>query len=257
MTDKQMIYGIDVRECQHYGKCSTNCYVVDEPCSDNPNCYYKQLARAKEENEKLKNQIKNEKQALQIDIDNLNQACLDLNQENDDLLNKLQAKKQECEALQMSENEAVEIIAELTAYKDVNEDFKTAWEELKAENEELKKIINEAKSSKLDLKSFLVGEAIQNEYEQQLDQLKAENEELKKNLNEGCLQHLTLMTEQQVLLKTLTEIKEIVEIEIECKTYEIENDCFNETRCKALNEHIDFTKQILQKISEVTENENS
>ena len=50
--------------------------------------------------------------------------------------------------------------------------------------------------------------------------------------------------------QTLTEIKEIAKIEIECKTYEIENDCFNETRCKALNEHIDFIKQILQKISE-------
>ena len=50
--------------------------------------------------------------------------------------------------------------------------------------------------------------------------------------------------------QTLIEIKEIVEIEIECKTYEIENDCFNETRCKALNEHIDFIKQILQKINE-------
>lgn len=67
----------------------------------------------------------------------------------------------------------------------------------------------------------------------QLDQLKAENDKFK-----NCL----------------TEIKEIVEVEIECKTYEIENDCFNGTRCKALNEHIDFTEQILQKISEV-ENE--
>ena len=57
------------------------------------------------------------------------------------------------------------------------------FKELKAkeqECEELKKIINEAKNSKLDLKSFLVGEAVQNEYEQQLDQLKAENEDLKK-----------------------------------------------------------------------------
>ena len=55
----------------------------------------------------------------------------------------------------------------------------------------------------------------------------------------------------------LNEIKEITEIEIECKTYEIENDCFNETRCKALNEHIDFIKQILQKIGECeAKNEN-
>ena len=51
--------------------------------------------------------------------------------------------------------------------------------------------------------------------------------------------------------QTLTEIKEIAENEIECKTYEIEHDCFNETRCKALNEHINFIKQILQKTTEV------
>ena len=50
--------------------------------------------------------------------------------------------------------------------------------------------------------------------------------------------------------QTIAKIKEITEIEIECKTYEIENDCFNEIRCKALNEHIDFIKQILQKINE-------
>ena len=91
---------------------------------------------------------------------------------------QLKAKEQECEALQMSKNEAGEIIAELQAYKDVNEDFKTAWEELKAENEELKKIINEAKNSNLDLKSFLVSKAVQNEYEQQLDQLKQTLDEI-------------------------------------------------------------------------------
>lgn len=35
-------------------------------------------------------------------------------------------------------NKLQEENAELQAYKDVNEDFKTAWEELKAENERLK-----------------------------------------------------------------------------------------------------------------------
>ena len=107
---------------------------------------------------------------------NLTSYC----QENKDCLyKKYKRKEQECEALQMSENEAGEIIAELQAYKDINEDFKTAWKELKAENDELKKIINEAKNSKLDLKSFLVGEAVQNEYEQQLDQLKQTLAEIK------------------------------------------------------------------------------
>lgn len=57
--------------------------------------YQQECEELKKGNEKLKAQIENEKQALQIYIDNLNQACLDLNQENDDLLNKLQAKEQE------------------------------------------------------------------------------------------------------------------------------------------------------------------
>lgn len=123
MTDKQIIInGIDVSKCEYYGKYSTYYRIDEELCSGNPDCHCKQLARAREENEKwkhqaelgsdttdrltkdierlseenekLKSQIENEKQALQIDIDNLNQACLDLNQENDDLRNKLQAKEQ-------------------------------------------------------------------------------------------------------------------------------------------------------------------
>ena len=53
MTDKH-IEGIDVRECQHYGKCSTYCYAIDEPCSDNPNCYYRQLKRLRQETNDLK-----------------------------------------------------------------------------------------------------------------------------------------------------------------------------------------------------------
>lgn len=54
------------------------------------------------------------------------------------------------------------------------------------ECEELKNIINEAKNSKLDLKSFLVGEAIQNEYEQQLDQFKQTLAEIKKIAEKQC-----------------------------------------------------------------------
>ena len=123
------------------------------------------------------------------------------------------------------------------------------------ECEKLKEDLIEAKAHGDYLNNLALSETL-NLVSEQLDQLKAENEDLKKNLNEGCLHSLTLMTEKRVLLKTLTEIKEIAEVEIECKTYEIEHDCFNETRCKALNEHIDFTEQILQKISEVEDEHN-
>lgn len=103
MKNKETIIdSIDVSECMLYkGYCriAALCDYSGHLCEVTSNCYFKQLARAKEEIKKLKVQIENEKQALQIDIDNLNQACLDLNQENDDLQNKLQAKEQEIEIL--------------------------------------------------------------------------------------------------------------------------------------------------------------
>ena len=46
----------------------------------------------------------------------------------------------------LSNGELQEEIAELKAYKDVNEDFKTAWEELKAENDRLKEEIKRNKN---------------------------------------------------------------------------------------------------------------
>ena len=82
---------------------------------------------------------------------------------------QLKRKEQKCEELK----------EKVKKYGEINEQETKDYAELKAENEELKKIINEAKSSSLDLQSFLVGEAVQNEYEQQLDQLKKTNEELK------------------------------------------------------------------------------
>ena len=85
----------------------------------------------------------------------------------------------------------------------------------------------------------------------QLKRKKQEYEELKK-ANDGILTTIRILAKNNIKLREiLAEIKEIAEIEIECKTYEIENDCFSKTRCKALNEHIDFIKQILQKAMEM------
>lgn len=57
-----------------------------------------------------------------------------------ELFKEITTQQGKIDAYKISENEANEIIAELQAYKDVNEDFKTAWEELKAENERLKEL---------------------------------------------------------------------------------------------------------------------
>jgi len=78
--------------------------------------------------------------------------------------------------------------AELKAYMDVNEDFKTAWEELKAEIDTLK--------SQLDFEV------------QKKEVLEAENERLKK-LECKFKEYCTCNTEKYI--QTLQEIKEIVE----------------------------------------------
>ena len=235
MTDKQIIIdGVDVVKCRNFtskwdfNNCGHICKGTE--CKYKRLWYKKQLARKEQE---LKNICK------AFDIEYL------IDKETGNLIgrcNKLYKKEQECEALQMSENEAGEIIAELKAYKDVNEDFKTAWEELKAENEELKNKLHKNFEEKdklhliidrlLEASGYYTNTASAEDFEDVYENMRYEKQQLDQ------------------LKQTITEIKEITEVEIECKTYEIENDCFNETRCKALNEHIDFIKQILQKISE-------
>ena len=108
------------------------------------------------------------------------------------------------------------------------------------ECEELKKIINEAKNSKLDLKSFLVGEAMQNEYEQQLELKKEECNELKELNTRLDRQREAYWKGYQKLDKALTEIKEIAEDQ---------KDVLESMR-------IDIAEQILQKISEVLDESN-
>ena len=74
-------------------------------------------------------------------------------------------------------------------------------------------IIDEAKNSKLDLKSFLVGEAIQNEYEQQLDQLKqtlAEIKEIALGVRNylNCPSPRDVRYEMDIILQKIREVKE-------------------------------------------------
>lgn len=66
MSEKVMIDGCDVSECEHINACDKKmkCVILqDDVCEINPycegyDCYYKQLQRANEENERLKKVIK-------------------------------------------------------------------------------------------------------------------------------------------------------------------------------------------------------
>ena len=177
---------------------------------------------------------------------------------------KLLRKEQECEGLK----------EKVKKYGEINKQETKDYAELKAENEELKKMINEEKNSNLDLKSFLVGEAVQSEYEQQLDQLNAENESLKESLkmfsstldwalksqvglykrqidssvpDDWEYEEVLVLVEQYIekIKQTLTKIKEICN-----NNDELQGD-FNLVDCDKykLGKH-NLANKILQKISE-------
>lgn len=97
-------------------------------------------------------------------IKNIGEKCLNFQKQNKNLKEQLARKTQECE----------EALKQLEFVRTHNTVLCSEIDQFKSENEELKNIINEAKNSGLDLKSFLLSEAIQKEYEEQLDQLKAE-----------------------------------------------------------------------------------
>lgn len=146
------------------------------------------------------------------------------------LYQQVEQKEQECEVLK----------EKVKKYGEINEQETKDYAELKAENDELKKIINEAKNSKLDLQSFLVGEAIQEEYEQQLDQLKAEN----KHLSEKEEEAKHYLEEAEKFKNCLTEIKEIAE---NGKRFAERYMITGEQKANVLT----YANAILQKISEV------
>jgi vacuolar-type H+-ATPase subunit I/STV1 len=114
------------------------------------------------------------------------------------------------------------------------------------ECEELKKIINEAKNSKLDLNSFFAIEATVGEYQLELDQLKSENKHLNDLLNNA-------LKELEKARETLTEIKEIASINAINTCWTVLNlcdKCEEKQNCDIQCPLFKF-KLILQKISEV------
>lgn len=87
MENKTIIDGIDVSECKHYTNLNMNCLELPtQPfkCQNDKNCYFKQLARAKEENEKLKSDLdfeRSKRKTFQTELQAKEQECEELKQE--------------------------------------------------------------------------------------------------------------------------------------------------------------------------------
>ena len=117
MTDKQIIIdGVDVSKCghYHYGKCEidydewNNEIIRYNERQNNPNCYYKQLKR--------------EKQECQQAMDNYVQLDLQRVKEYNELVDLYKAKEQECERLKQTLTEIKEI-CRFNCYNDNNKSF--------------------------------------------------------------------------------------------------------------------------------------
>lgn len=101
MNKEIIIAGVDVNGCEHLteiqGCCLSTCdylkykgNITNKLCKYNPNCYYKQLARAEQENKRLL-EIINAKPLETVDIDSAFEI--------EKLKEQLKAKEQECEEL--------------------------------------------------------------------------------------------------------------------------------------------------------------
>ena len=136
MTDKLiMINGVDVSGCEHLGlykeyklKCG-GCYPVD--CSDNPNCYYKQLKHKAQECEELKKQLERKEENYQKLLSKSNKYIHNLVDENvQDIsnlgrqLDQLKTEKEEIKKyLGISSKTIMERLEELQEFRD-NDKYK-------------------------------------------------------------------------------------------------------------------------------------
>lgn len=187
MTEEIIIDGVNVAGCEYYSDIDETCrelngkYEINE-CDfmkcNSQNCYYKQLKRLEQERDELKFENDRYKQLLKgcptededcgfCVIDEQNKR---LKQENKELKKQIESQKglitvggkQQYEYLQKID-ELEQENRELKAYKDVNEDFKKAWDELNKKYYEVLKLAKENADS--------------NEY--CLQELEKENKELK------------------------------------------------------------------------------
>ena len=223
MTDKQIIIdGCDVSGCDRlnifpmqFGEPHEICLTSLEQwggqekyCKDRPNCYYKQLKRKEQECEELKEEIN---------------------------------------SLVCSENcykykQAEQLKADFEQYKSSKqasyEEMQKRWNEVELENRKLKASLDEKNDLLQKLGISATGEFKRIKYF--VDKLVAENEELKNfHINLVGVKECEIK-ELLKLKQTLTEIKEIAEVDCSCGHNQM---CI----CNVC----DKFDEILQKISEV------
>lgn len=101
--DKVIIDGVDVSGCEFYQIEANELYpkaqycgsMRNTFCENEPDCYYKQLQRAKAEIEELKKQVKNNETAYHTELGTYNMECGNLLEENKNLIEENERLKEE------------------------------------------------------------------------------------------------------------------------------------------------------------------
>ncbi len=150
MTEEIIVDGVNVWSCKHYDLENNYCdqsYLGEDGllkntknpkrCEQSSNCYYKQLKRLEQENKSLYE----EKNCLHKIIDRLLENSgyskdVASAEDFEDVYEDMQIKRNELIELEQEKKE-------LKAYKDVNEDFKKAWDELNRKYTEVLKLAKE------------------------------------------------------------------------------------------------------------------
>lgn len=187
-------------------------------CKDNPNCYFKQLQREKQ----------NSQEARDTSIKEFNRA--------EELNTLLKHKVQECERLKHDNDYEVGALEKTI-------------DNLTVENEELERLYKELQDDMLACNKCRATIKLQ----QQLDQLETENEKLKeqinckcfdpKNNNNRCISYNRITEDYERDLKQLNQLKEDHE--------EFKNAY---TRLNSLyNDNCNFTDKLEQSLTEIRE----
>ena len=158
MTDKQIINRVDVSRCEDYGyrgKAGYWCHNYDEPCTDYPNCIYKQLKRKEQECEELKQRLHQCWTVENSFVEQIDQLEAENKELKDSLANDecfVKGSKKCVKAFCLDEGlrkqlEQEKTLKEMyfTYYKAKHSDIKGEFFKLKAENGKLKQTLTEIK----------------------------------------------------------------------------------------------------------------
>ena len=144
------------------------------------------------------------------------QDCCYFDYENDGYEDSCYIHQNECSAQNCYYKQHKRSEAQCEAMFVTHTDLEKAYKVKEQECERLKKIINEAKNSKLDLNSFFKIEATVGEYQLELDQLKADNRILKEKFEiaiKNNMDKTLLRLENGDVKEELQEIREEFGIE--------------------------------------------